>query len=83
MVCYKVKNTFAFQPYKWQVAVILDILKGVNIAIHASTSLEKSLPFRAISTVKIETIVLIISPTVAFMEDQVDELLLLFKLLRF
>lgn len=69
MVRRKVKNTFGFQPYKWQAAVILDILKGVDVAVHAGTSSGKSLPFQAIPTVKIGAIVLVVSPTVALIED--------------
>lgn len=52
--------------------VILDILNRVDIAIHTDISLRKSLPFRAILIVKIEAIILIISPTMALIEDQVD-----------
>ncbi len=73
MVRRKVKNTFGFQPYRWQAAVILDILNGFDVAVHASTSLGKSLPFQAIPRVKIGAIVLVVSPTVALMEDQVDK----------
>lgn len=79
MVYRKVKNTFGFQPYKWQAAAILNILKGVDVAFYANTSSRKSLPFQAISTVKIGMIVLVVSPTVALMEDQLDELLSLLK----
>ena len=80
MVCRKVKNTFGFQPYKWQAAVILDILKRVDVAVHAGISSGKSLPFQAIPIVKLGAIVLLVSPTIALMEDQVDELLILLKL---
>ncbi len=73
MVRRKVKNTFGFQPYRWQVAVILDILNGFDIAVHAGTSSRKSLPFQAIPRVKIRAIVLVVSPTVTLMEDQVDK----------
>ena len=69
MVCRKVKNTFSFQPYKRQAAVILDILKGINIAVYAGRSLGKSLPFQAILTVKMGAIVLVVSATVALVED--------------
>lgn len=79
MVRCKVKNTFGFQTYKWQAAIILEILKVVDVAVHAGTSSEKSLPFQAILMVKIEAIILVISPMVALMEDQLDELLILLK----
>lgn len=79
MVFRKVKNTFGFQPYKWQAAIILDILKGVDVAVYASTSSGKSFPFQAIPTVKIGTIVLMMSPTVTLIENQVDKLLILLK----
>lgn len=77
MVRHKVKNTFSFQPYKWQATVSLDILKGVNVTVHAGISLEKILPFQTIPSVKIGAIVLVVSPTMALMEDQVDESLIL------
>ncbi len=73
MVRHKVKNTFGFQPYRWQVAVILDILNGFDVAVHAGISSGKSLPFQAISRVKIGAIILVVSPTVALIEDQVDK----------
>lgn len=63
--------------------VILDILKGVDVAVHAGTSSGKSLPFQAIPTVKIGAIVLVVSPTMALMKDQVDELFILLKPPRF
>ena len=77
MVCRQVKNTFGFQPYKWQAAVILDILKGVNIIVHVGTSSGKSLPFQAILTIKIGAIVLLISSTMALIEDQINDSLIL------
>ena len=57
--------------------VILDILKGVNVAVHAEKSLGKSLPSQAIFTVKIGAIVLMVSPTVALIKDEIDDLLIL------
>lgn len=69
MVHPKVKNTFGFQPYKWQTTVILDILKGVNVVDYASTSLGKSLLFQAIFTLKIGAIVLLVLPTMTLIED--------------
>ena len=73
MIRHKVKNTFGFQLYKWQTVVILDILNGFNIDVHAGTSLGNSLPFQASLRVKIGAIVLVISPTLALIEDQKDK----------
>ena len=73
MIRHKVKNVFGFQPYKWQVAVILDILNGFDIAVHIDTSLGKSLTFQAIFRVKIGAIVFVISPMMALIENQVDK----------
>ncbi len=58
-------------------AVIFNILKGVDIAVHAGTSLGIRLPFQISLTIKIGAIVLVVSPTVALMEDQVDDSLIL------
>ncbi len=73
----KVKNTFGFQPYKWQTTVILDILKDVDIAVHTRISSRKSLPLKTIPTVKIGPIILLVSLTVTLIEDQIDDLLIL------
>lgn len=77
IVCHKVKNKFNFQPYKWQVIIILDILNGFNVAVYISINLEKSLPFQTIPKVKIGAIIFIISLIMALMKDQVDESLIL------
>ena len=58
-------------------AVILYILKGVNVAVYTGTSLGKSLFFQAILIVKIVAIVFVISPTIALIENQIDDLLIL------
>ena len=58
-------------------------MKGVDVVVYADTSLEKSFPFQAISMAKIRAIVLVISIIVALIEDQIDELLILFKSARF
>lgn len=52
-------------------------MNGFDIAIHAGTNLEKSLPFQAISRVKIRAIVLVPSPMVTLMEDKIDKWLIL------
>ena len=52
-------------------------MKGVDIAIYAGTSLEKSLPFQAIPIVKIETTVLMVSLMMALIEDQIDDSIIL------
>ncbi len=49
-------------------------MKGVDVVVYPSISSEKSLPFQAIST---GTMVLVISPTVALIEDQIDDSLIL------
>ncbi len=77
MIYCKVKNIFGFQLYKWQVSVILDILKGVNIVVYINTSLGKSLPFQPIFIVEIRVIIFIVSLMVALIEDQIDNLLIL------
>lgn len=77
MVYCKVKNTFGFQPYRWQAAVIWDILNRFYIAVHASTSLRKYLSFQAFPRIKIRAIILMVLPILALMEDQVDKWLIL------
>lgn len=43
MIYYKIKNIYGFQPYKWQMVNILNILKRNNIVIHTNISLGKNL----------------------------------------
>ncbi len=50
-------------------AIILHILKGVNIAFHTSTSLGTSLFFQTIFIAKIVAIIVVVSLTVALIED--------------
>lgn len=50
-------------------ANILDILNGFNIAVHASTSWEKILPFQTIFRVKIEAIVFVILPIIVLIAN--------------
>ena len=69
MICHKVKNSFGFQLYKWQAAIILNILKRVNVVVQADTSLGKSLPFQANPIVKIGAIIFVVSPMMTLIED--------------
>lgn len=67
----KVKDKFGLQPYRWQTAIILDILSGFDVVLSAGTSAGKSLPYQAIPVINPDAIVLVVSPTIALMEDQV------------
>ena len=67
----KVKDKFGIQPYRWQTSVVLDILDGSDVALSAGTSAGKSLPYQAIPVIRPHAIVLVVSPTIALMEDQV------------
>ena len=69
IIRHKIKNTFGFQPYKWKAAVILDILNRFDVTVQAATSLGKSLLFQATFRIKIGAIILVISPTMALIED--------------
>ena len=53
-------------------------MKKVNVAVYASISLGKSLPFQTILIVKIGTIIFIVSLTVVLIKNQVNNLLILF-----
>ena len=69
MIHCKVKNTSGFKLYKRQAIVIFNILNRFDIVAHTNTSLGKSLPLQANLVIEIGTIVIVLSSTVALIED--------------
>ena len=66
----KIKDKFGFEPFPWQVSVVIDIAQHKkDVFIIAGTNAGKSLTYQSIPEVT-GGIVLVISPTIALMEDQ-------------
>lgn len=66
----KIKAKFGFAPFPWQASAIVDLThRKRDVFVIAGTNAGKSLTYQAIPTVT-GGIVLVISPTIALMEDQ-------------
>lgn len=71
-ICQKIQKQIGFQPKPWQVSVMADVIHFKKDAIvSAGTGLGKSLPYHLIPLIRPSAIVLVISPTIALMNDQV------------
>lgn len=68
----KIKDRLGIQPYRWQTSVILDALNGADSVVKAGTGSGKSLAYQGIPIVNDNAIVLVISPTIALIKDQVS-----------
>lgn len=66
---------FGFDPYPWQAHAIQSILEERDIIIRVGTAGGKSFVFQAMALVKPKAIVLVISPLIALMENQVSSVL--------
>lgn len=51
--------------------MVLTILDGSDVAVSVGTSAGKSFPYQAIPVINPDAIVLVVSPTIALMKDQV------------
>lgn len=71
----KVKRIFGYDGVKpWQAAAILNALNKKDVFVIAGTGSGKSLVYQALPCFKDNTIILVISPTLALMDDQVRHL---------
>ena len=67
-----VKKKVGFMPKPWQVDVIINtVYEQKDIVVSAGTGSGKSLPYTLIPLIKPAAIVLVLSPTIALMNDQV------------
>lgn len=70
-ICQVINKRFGLRPRSWQVSVVVDItLKKRDMGAIASTNAGKSLVYQAIPVVTRGSVI-VISPTIALMEDQV------------
>ena len=69
----KLKKTFLFSPYPWQAHAIQSVSEGHDIIVRVGTAGGKSFVFQAMANPK--AIVLMISPLIALMENQVPSVL--------
>lgn len=70
-----IKSKFLLNPKPWQVSVVADITQAKkDVVVIAGTSAGKSFPYQSIPIIT-GGIVLVVSPTIALMEDQVGCLL--------
>jgi len=66
-----VRELFGIEPRPWQIRAWQQLLKGYDILVRAGTGMGKSLVFQAMIASKHKAIVLVISPLICLMEDQV------------
>ena len=67
----RIEECFSFQPKPWQVSGLLDVKNGLDTVVVAGTGSGKSVLFQGIPIAVKGGIVLVISPTLALMADQV------------
>jgi ATP-dependent DNA helicase RecQ len=70
----ELEKKFKFPPYPWQAHTIQSILEGHDIIVQVGTAGGKSFVFQAMALAKPKAIVLVISPLVALMQNQVPSL---------
>jgi len=71
----KLEKSFKFPPYPWQAHAIQSVLEGHDIIVRAGTASGKSFVFQAMAMAKPKAIVLVISPLIALMENQVPSVI--------
>jgi ATP-dependent helicase YprA (DUF1998 family) len=72
LFCDEVERVLGCRPRKWQAVAIAAIVTGRDVLVKAGTSSGKSLVFQALIVARPKATVLVISPTIALMEDQVS-----------
>jgi superfamily II DNA helicase RecQ len=70
-LCINVEQMFGFPVRPWQALAIQALLHGNDVVISASTGSGKSLVFQALALAKPGAIVLVVSPLLSLMDDQV------------
>lgn len=70
-----IKEKAKVTPKPWQVSVMVNVIYNKkDVVVSAGTGSGKSLPYQLIPLIKIGAIVLVISPTIALMNDQVPSI---------
>ncbi|KAA8910636.1 P-loop containing nucleoside triphosphate hydrolase protein, partial [Sphaerosporella brunnea] len=67
----KIQQRFGFAPKSWQACATADCIRGDDVIVIAGTGSGKSLVYQAILAVSEKAIVLVVSPTLALIRDQV------------
>ena len=69
--CRQVETVFGYCPYPWQAHAMQTLLEGHDVIIRAGTASGKSLCYQAMALAHPKAIVLVISPLVMLMREQV------------
>jgi ATP-dependent helicase YprA (DUF1998 family) len=70
----KVKSVFKKGLYLWQAHAIQQLRAGHDVMIKAGTGLGKSLPVQAMALSRPDAVVMVVSPLLALMDNQVDNI---------
>ena len=73
LLCQEVELLFGYKVRGWQARAIQALLNGTDIMVSASTGSGKSLVFQAMVCASPKAIVLVISPLLSLMDDQVRQ----------
>lgn len=74
-ICRIIREKVDLMPKPWQIDVMINtIYEKKDIVVSAGTGSGKSLPYTLISLIKPSAIVLVLSPTIALMTDQVRDI---------
>jgi superfamily II DNA helicase RecQ len=75
-LCDEVHALWGYQVRPWQAHAIQYLLNGNDVVVSASTGSGKSLVFQALALSKPNTTVLVVSPLLSLMDDQVCYLII-------
>src|SRR5436305_13249125 len=67
----ELETSFGFRAYPWQAHAIQSLREGHDVLIRIGTAGGKSFPYQAMALTKPNAIVVVISPLIALMENQV------------
>jgi ATP-dependent DNA helicase RecQ len=71
-LCKRICTTFQFdQVHRWQALAMQAVLRGQDVVVASGTGSGKSLVFQGLTLSKRDAIVLVISPLISIMEEQV------------
>ena len=74
-LCNEICQRFGYQEVRrWQALAIQAVLSGNDVVVSSGTGSGKSLAYQALALSKPNAIVLVISPLLSIMEDQVKKL---------